>query len=63
MFIEASKKCLFHRNIAHSFLKYGFDVKEDENGILIVNVGNGNQTLELSCIITDFTDSELIVVI
>ena len=53
---------IIQRNIAHSFLKYGFDVKEDENGILIVNVGNGNQTLELSCIITDFTDSELIVV-
>ena len=49
---------IIQRNIAHSFLKYGFDVKEDENGTLIINVGNGNQTLELLRYVQTFFQHE-----
>ena len=49
-------------SLSHNFLKYGFSVIESELGNVVVSVGSGDQSLELSCIITEFTDSEVIVV-
>ena len=49
-------------SLSHNFLKYGFDVNEDLPGASRVSIGTGNQALELSCIITEYTDSELIIV-
>ena len=49
-------------NLSHNFLKLGFDVTESELGSPLIKIGNGDQTLELSCIITEFTESEIVVV-
>ena len=49
-------------SLSHNFLKYGFDVTESNIGNPIVSVGDGNKALELSCIITEFTESEVIVI-
>ena len=53
---------MMQTSLTHNFLKHGFGVTESDFGGPVVNVGNGDQTLELSCIITEFTDSEVIVV-
>ena len=49
-------------SLTHNFLKYGFGVTESDLSGPVVNVGNGDQSLKLSCIITEFTDSKVIVV-
>ena len=49
-------------SLTHNFLKYGFGVTVSDLGGPVVNVGNGDQSLKLSCIITEFTDSKVIVV-
>ena len=49
-------------SLSHNFLKYGFNVNELSNDFSTITLGNGVKTLELSCIITEFTDSELIIV-
>ena len=49
-------------SLTHNFLKYGFGVTESDLGGPVVNIGNGDQSLKLSCIITEFTDSKVIVV-
>ncbi len=49
-------------SLSHNFLKYGFNVHEAEEVGSQISIGNGEQTLELSCIITEYTDAELIVV-
>ena len=49
-------------SLTYNFLKYGFDVNESNTGGTKINVGIGWRTLALSCVITEFTDSEIIVV-
>lgn len=48
--------------ISYSFLKFGFDVSQSKDENQFISLGNGNRILVLSCIITDFTDSELLIV-
>ena len=49
-------------SLTHNFLKYGFDVIEPDIHNPVIHIGNGTQVLQLSCIITEFTDSDVIVV-
>ena len=44
-------------NLTHNFLKFDFDINES-----IVKIGNGKSELLLSCVITEFTDSKMVVV-
>ena len=44
-------------NLTHNFLKFDFDVNKS-----IVKIGSGNSELLLSCVITEFTDSKMVVV-
>ena len=44
-------------NLTHNFLKFGYDVNKS-----IVKIGKKKGTLKLSCVITEFTDSKMIVV-
>ena len=48
--------------ITHNFLKYGYSVNESNDNLFEVEISSGKLSLELSCIITEFTDSEMIVV-
>ena len=49
-------------SLTYYFLKYGYSITEGENNKSIVHINKGNQTLEVFCIITEYADSELIVV-
>jgi len=49
-------------SLTHNFLKYGFDVIEPDIHNPVIHIGSGTQVLRLSCIITEFTDSDVIVV-
>jgi len=49
-------------SLSHSFLKYGFNVNELSSAFPTITLGHGGKTLELFCIITEFTDSEIIIV-
>ena len=44
-------------NLTHNFLKFDFDVNKS-----IVKIGSGKGELLLSCVITEFTDSKMLVV-
>ncbi len=44
-------------NLTHNFLKFGYGVNKS-----IVTIGKKKKELKLSCIITEFTDSKMIVV-
>ena len=44
-------------NLTHNFLKFDFDVNKS-----IVKIGSGKGDLLLSCVITEFTDSKMVVV-
>ena len=44
-------------NLTHNFLKFDFDVNKS-----IVKIGSGKGELLLSCVITEFTDSKMVVV-
>ena len=44
-------------NLTHNFLKFDFDVNKS-----IVKIGSGDSELLLSCVITEFTDSKMVVV-
>ena len=44
-------------NLKHNFLKFDFDVNKS-----VVKIGNGKGQLLLSCVITEFTDSKMLVV-
>ena len=44
-------------NLTHNFLKLGYDVNQSS-----IKIGNGKKKLLLSCIITEFTDSKMVVV-
>ncbi len=49
-------------SLTHNFLKYGYPVNELNDNLFEVEIDRGELSLELSCIITEFTDSEMIVV-
>ncbi len=49
-------------SVTHNFLKYGYPVNEINDDLFEVQISNGALSLELSCIITEFTDSEMIVI-
>ena len=49
-------------SISYNFLKYGYNVNISDINNSMVIVGNGSKTLLLSCIITEFTDSEMDVI-
>lgn len=44
-------------NLTHNFLKFGYDVNKS-----IVTIEKNKKELKLSCIITEFTDSKMVVV-
>ena len=49
-------------SLSYNFLKYGYNVNISDINNSTVAVGNGSKTLLLSCIITEFTDSEMVVI-
>ena len=49
-------------SLTHNFLKYGYAVNASNHSLLEVQIDQGKNSLELHCIITEFTDSEMIVV-
>ena len=51
-----SGKMIFS-NLTHNFLKFGYDVNKS-----IVIIGEKKDKLKLTCVITEFTDSKMIVV-
>ena len=48
--------------LTHNFLKYGFEVIETDVDASLINIGSGDQNLKLSCIITELTDSDVIII-
>ena len=44
-------------NLTHNFLKFGYDVNKS-----IVTIGKNKKELKLTCVITEFTDSKMVVV-
>jgi len=49
-------------SISYNFLKYGYNVNTSDVNKSMVTVGKSSKTLLLSCIITEFTDSKMVVV-
>ena len=49
-------------SISYNFLKYGYNVNTSDVNNSMVTVGKSSKTLLLSCIITEFTDSKMVVV-
>ena len=49
-------------SLTHNFLKYGYAVSESNNNQYEVQINQKKNSLNLSCTITEFTDSEMIVV-
>lgn len=48
--------------LTHNFLKYGYVITESNDNLFEVQIKQKVNSLELFCIITEFTDSEMIVV-
>ena len=49
-------------SLTHHFLKYGYAVSELNNNLFEIHINQKKNSLDLSCTITEFTDSEMIVV-
>ena len=49
-------------SLTHNFLKYGYAVSESNNNLFEIYISQKENSLDLSCTITEFTDSEMIVV-
>ena len=49
-------------SIAHNFLRYGYLVSESDKYDTEVKIKKNGKVLDLSCIITEYTDSEMIIV-
>ena len=49
-------------SLNHNFLKYGYAVSESNNDLYEIQINQKKNSLDLSCTITEFTDSEMIVV-
>ena len=49
-------------SLTHNFLKYGYAVSESNNNLYEIQINQKINSLDLSCTITEFTDSEMIVV-
>lgn len=53
---------LVSSSLTHNFLKYGFKVNEGDFQNTTILINSDPKSLELKCIITDYTDSESIIV-
>tara|TARA_B100001250_G_scaffold63545_2_gene50010 strand:+ start:1471 stop:2094 length:624 start_codon:yes stop_codon:yes gene_type:complete len=60
-YLQGSGK-MISNSISYNFLKLGFDVNQSDDQNNFIFIGSGNKKLILSCIVTEFTDSELIIV-
>ena len=49
-------------SLTYNFLKYGYTINEGENNKSLVLINKGNQTLKMFCTITEYTDSERIII-
>ena len=49
-------------SLTYNFLKYGYNVNISERENSTITLGTGSKVLLLSCLITEFTDSKVIVV-
>ena len=49
-------------SLTYNFLKYGYNVNVSDENNSAITMGTGTKTLLLSCVITEFTDSKMIVV-
>ena len=49
-------------SLTYNFLKYGYNVNVSDENNSAITMGTGPKTLLLSCVITEFTDSKMIVV-
>ena len=49
-------------SLAYNFLKYGYTINEGDNNKTLVLIDKGSQTLEIFCTITQFIDSEIIII-
>ena len=49
-------------SLTYNFLKYGYNVNTSNSGNSTITMGAGSKALLLSCVITEFTDSKMIVV-
>ena len=49
-------------SLTHNFLKHGYAVSESNNNLFEIYISQKENSLDLSCTITEFTDSEMIVV-
>ena len=49
-------------SLTYNFLKYGYNVNISESENSTITLGAGSKVLLLSCVITEFTDSKMIVV-
>ena len=54
---------IIESNLSFIFMKYGYDVSQTTEEGTSIHLGNvGTRTLNLVCTITEFTDSEVIIV-
>ena len=53
---------ILRNSITPSFMKMGYDVIEPQEGETKIIVGNGNKQLGFTCIISDYTDREVMVI-
>ena len=49
-------------SLTYNFLKYGYNVNTSDSENSTIKLGAGSKVLLLSCVITEFTDSKMIVV-
>jgi len=53
---------IIKNSMTHSFMKLGYDVIENKNGGTEIVVGDELNTLHFTCIISDYTDKEVMVI-
>ena len=53
---------MISNSLTHNFLKYGYAVSESNNNLYEIQINQKKNSLDLLCTITEFTDSEMIVV-
>lgn len=53
---------IIKNSMTHSFMKLGYDVLEKKDGVTEILVGGGSKKLHFTCIISDYTDREVMVI-
>ena len=53
---------IIKNSMTHSFMKLGYDVIENKNDETEIVVGEGLSALHFTCIISDYTDKEIMVI-